>query len=268
MNNGAARAIRSALGWVLRRPSYMILTAGEAELASEPPRRFRNCWLGLMVLSAAWGVFQAGLWSAASSLFEGSGRAGIPLMPAAAVVAAMALGLYRQPLLSLADVLAGRRRRARGLACAAVLVLLAMAFLDLQGRRYDWGSLPSGWQWLRPPGVYRPLVLAPVWGAWAMLIVGQFSRPTRQTEPAVAAMVRGCGPVAAALCMAPPLAGSLYYFNYLSWWQPSVSAAAVLAAIVGGVVLCRLSGALTRRALLAGNLLTQIVFFLAYLANR
>ena len=47
-----------------------------------------------------------------------------------------------------------------------------------------------------------------------------------------------------------------------------IPAAAFVAAVAGGLVLCRRAGGVTRQALLANNLVTQIAFLLAYLANR
>ena len=68
--------------------------------------------------------------------------------------------------------------------------------------------------------------------------------------------------------MAGPLAGSIIYFNFLPWTQLSISAAVIFASIAGGAVLGRLNGGLNRKTLLGANLLSQIVFILAYLANR
>jgi len=153
-----------------------------------------------------------------------------------------------------------------------IVALLLLYFLDVRGQAEEHGSWYAywlgDWQWLRPRASYRPLLLGPLWGAWAMLIMPQFSRANKDTEPAIAAYADGCGPAKAAFMMAFPLAGSLYYFNHLSWWQISISALAVLSATVGGLVICKATGGLKGRSLLAVNILTQLVFYFAYLTNR
>ena len=101
-----------------------------------------------------------------------------------------------------------------------------------------------------------------------MLVLPQFCKPDEATEPAVAAFAAGCGPLAAAACMAVPMGLSICYFSYLAWTQLAIAGAAVLAATAGGTLLCRATGGLKRDSLLAANLLTQIVFILAYLANQ
>ena len=248
-----------------RLPSLMLLTAGDEALATEPPQRFARSWIGLMVVSVLWGLLNVALWDGVSRSIASS--SGLPLLPAAAVLMAAALVLCRRGLLALGGFIAGRE----GASLAAMLIALLwlVCLLDLPGPVPGYSPmLPPQWQWLRPLPWYRVLLLAPLWGGWSMLIVAQFCRPCGQTEPAVAAMVRGCGPAAAALSMAIPLAATLWYFNHLSWWQPTISMAVVAAATVGGLLLCRRAGRLDRSVLLAVNVLTQIVFVMAYLVNR
>ena len=68
--------------------------------------------------------------------------------------------------------------------------------------------------------------------------------------------------------MAVPLIGSVIYFNYLPWTQLSIPAVAVAAAVLSGWGLSRRAGGLRRRTLLAVNILTQLAFLGAYVANR
>jgi hypothetical protein len=266
------RAMRNLLSGaaarLARRPGYLLLAASDRRLGAEPPGRFRWAWPELMLLSAAWGAGTGLLWEGCTLLF-GWYSADFPLIPAAAVLAVMVLWMYRQSVLSLGEIAAGRSRAARPLATALLVVVLALILLGLKSWPPDWPYYLHPWlQWLRPRTMYRALLLAPVWGAWAMLITPQFRRPDWRSGPQVTAFARGCGPFAAAVCMAAPLAGSVVYFNHMPWTQLGISAAAVLAAVGGGRLLCAVGGGLTRRTLLATNLLTQMVFFLAYLANR
>ena len=250
--------------WCVRQPAYMLLRASDELLASEPPGRFNRAWVGLMTGSLGWGILSMGVWATAWRVF--GDYFGLPLMPAVAVVAVTTLWLYRLSFLALGEIIGDGPTGGRALGCSIIVAVFLFAMLGLKGWNPDW-STPT-WQWIRPRALYRPLILAPVWGAWSMIIVPQFRRPGKNTEPAVSAFSAGCGPLTAAACLVAPLAGSIVYFNYLQWTQLGISVATVIAAIGGGLIFCRLVGGLNRKALLATNLLTQLVFFLAFLANR
>ena len=255
--------ITSLAGWLLRRPSYMFLTADERSLADQPPGRFARAWWGLMVLSLGWGIGSAWLHGLSWGLF--GDYTGLQLMPVAVVVPVMVLWLYRRAAAALAGAVCGSQAAERGTGVAVITVVLALALLGLPSAKPDWpANLPWFLHWI-PRTMYRVLILAPLWGAWAMLIAPKFRRPTERTEPAAAELIRGCGPLTAAICMAVLLAATLFAFRMFGWWNLAVPAAAILSATAGGFVLCRRDGP-TRQTLLAANLLTQIVVFLAYLA--
>jgi hypothetical protein len=101
-----------------------------------------------------------------------------------------------------------------------------------------------------------------------MLLAGQFCRPSARTEPAVAALARGCGAMTTTAVLAVLVAVTVTYFNHLPLTQLGISATAIVTAAAGGVLLCRRWGGLCRSALLASNMLTQIAFLLAYLVHR
>ncbi|MFP3937458.1 MAG: hypothetical protein ACLFVW_03880 [Phycisphaerae bacterium] len=251
-----------------RRPGWMLLAASDRRLAGESPRRFRWAWVELMLLSAGWGVGSALLWELCVNVF-GWYSADFPFIPTAVVLAVMVLWVYRRAVRSLAELLGAGDQAGTSAAAAMTVVTMALILLGLRSWQPDWPVHMHPWlQWLRPRTMYRALILAPVWGAWAMLITPQFRRPDAGSEPQVAAFARGCGPFAAAVCMAAPLAGSVIYFNHMPWTQLGISATAVLTAVAGGQILCAVGGGLKRRNLLSVNLLTQITFLLAYLANR
>lgn len=219
------------------------------------------------MLSLGWGIFMAAAWDFTGWLF--GWYSGIPLVPVVVVVAATVLWMYRRAVGALSEAVSGEDVYVRSLVGSVIVVTLSLALLGLKGWNPDWPRyLPPAWKWIRPRAMYRVLILAPVWGGWAMLITCQFCKPTKRTEAAVVAFAAGCGPVIAAVCMAVPLAGAIIYFNYLPWTQLSISAAAIFAAVVGGAALAKRNGGLNRKTLLGVNLMTQIVFILAYLANR
>ena len=262
------QAVVSITRWLVQRPSYMLLTADDARLAAEAPQRFRRAWLGLMALSLLWGGAMWYLYGTAWTLF--GEVTGLRLMSAGVVVVATVAWLYRRSVVDLGRMLTGGRDAQAAPAAAGVTVLLALAMLGLESGQPDYSdSLPWFLHWI-PRTMFRVLILGPLWGAWAMLIIPQFCRPTARTEPVVDAFIRGCGPMTAAACMLVPLAATLYSYRMYrqdGWWYLSIPAAPVLAAIFGGWALCRAEAGPTRRALLAANMLTQIAFILAYLAN-
>ena len=256
----------SVYKWLTNRASYMFLTAGDEQLASQPPERFARVWWGLMLLSLVWGVAAAALYGLAWQIFDD--YTGMPLMPAALVTALWVTWPYRRAVTALAKSMCGgeETRDSSPVEAAAIVVIMAMAMLGFRDMRH--GQDPTNLDWYLcwvPPTMFRPLILAPIWGAWAMLIAPKLCKPAPQTQTAAASMIRGCGSPTMAGCMAVLVTVTMFAFNMIQW-QVTVPAATILAAVVGGTVLCRQAGGPTRNALLAANLLTQIVFFLAYLA--
>ena len=265
---GLVGAIRSVWRWLTARPSYQFVTLSEQKLRYLPARRFSRAWFGLMAGSLGWGIASAWLWAGVWKLFNDPRD--LMIMPALMMAGAI-LWLFRRGAVALIEIAFGREGTGRGLGGAALVVLLVMVLLRLQAYWYTGHleySLPDCIAWVRPGGkVYRVLVLMPLWGAWSMMAVCQFYKPTRRTERSVAAFARGCGPVATAVCMAVPLAMTIGYVGHLGLRaQLTIPAVTIGTAIVGGLVLCRATGALSRRGLLAGNILTQIVFVLVFLA--
>jgi hypothetical protein len=244
----------------------MLLTAEDDALANQPPGRFGRAWFGLVLLSLGWGACSMVLWSWTWGLF--GDFSGIPLMPVAVVTAVGLMGLYPRCLLALAGSLVGREPR-RSVAASVIVAVWVLMLLGLKSWNPDFPHyLPYIWQWTRPRMMFRPLLLAPLWGGWAMLLTGQFCRPGELCEPVVAALTRGCSVVMTTVVLAALLGVTVTYFNHLPWTQLSISATAIVTAAAGGVLLCRRWGGLCRGALLATNMLTQIAFMLAYLANR
>jgi hypothetical protein len=101
-----------------------------------------------------------------------------------------------------------------------------------------------------------------------MLVACQFSKPAESAPPAVAAFAAGCTPLAACVVLAAVLSATIVYFGYLPWRPLSISAVAMVVAAAAGPAVSKRRGGLDRNALLATNLLTQLAFLLACLANR
>jgi len=261
------KMIISVYAWLTSRAGYMLFNADDRSLAAEKAGKFRRAWFGILVVSVIWSFACVGLWHLTITFANDQGT--MSPVPAAAVLLPFVLWFYRRSILAMAKVCFPHRRDERTILIAMIVVMLLLFFLDVRGHKEEyWYHNHIGfWQWLRPRASYRPLLLGPLWGAWAMLITPQFSRANKNTEPAIAAMAESCGPAIAACSMALPLAGSLYYFNHLPW-QVSISGLAILSATVGGFVICKATAGLKRRSLLAVNILTQLVFYFTYLVNR
>ncbi len=242
----------------------MLLTASDDLLAQQPPRRFRHAWWGVLALSLAWGAALACLWAVMWAAFS-HGYTGLPLIPALSIVAAMTLWLYRPATLSLADALAGRADRSLGV--CLIVVSFLVAAVGLRHWAVDRPSYLWGWlQWLMPYPKFRVIVLAPVWGAWSMLVTCRFRRPSTDTAPAVRALAEGAGPLITTVSMGAIMAATLWWLSFLPWTVLLIPAVTIVTAVVGGLLLCRRAGGLRRSALLANNLLTQFAFWMAYMA--
>ena len=268
-NNSLSRAMRP-FGCAM-----LFMTAGDDRLGDEPAEEFRPVWAALLGQSIAFGAAMTALWNVAGAIFGGGGIEYSPWYASTvAVLALMFLGPCQRSLLQ-AGRLLGRQDPAAA-AAAGCLLLLMFALLLLALRPiYLWPDpfhqkelvIPAALAWMRPEfDGTRVIVLMPIWGCWGMLILTQIKRPCGKTEPALAAMAKGCGPIAASMSVLLPLLGTWFYFQFLGSWQHlAISAFAAGGAILGGLGFVRLAGGLTRQAVLATNLVVQLAFMLGYL---
>lgn len=256
--------MRGLGGWLANRGGYLLLTAEDEALDARPPSAFAWAWLDLMAVSLLWGLLLGWLWSTCWTFF--GDYTGVYLAQVAVVGAVFALWVARRSLVAFCSYLSGdvggRVAAIAGVTIALFMLLLCVRPYD--NREMNAPQLGPYWSWLYPLAVQRVLLLMPLWGAWAMIILTQFCRPCQRSGPAVAAFARGCGALTAAGLMALPLGLSFLYLHYLGWWRPAIPLA---VAILGGLALCRLDGGLSRRALLASNFLTQLAFLLMYLVR-
>jgi hypothetical protein len=248
-----------------RRPSHQYLVLDDALLARQDPARFGRAWAGLMGLSLLWGLAAMNLYGVCWRVF--GDYTGIPLVPAAALLAGAVLGPYRRAVVGLAQMLGRDRPAQTSVAAAAVVACLGLLLLGLR----SWNpNLPYN-RWLamvRPETLFRALLLAPLWGGWSMLVTCQLRWGRLPGEAVTASVARGCGALAAPGMLAAMTVVTIVYFNHLPWTQVSIAATGGLAGVLAGLLTVSLERAITRRALLGANLLTQMAFLLAYLANR
>ncbi|MDP6634878.1 MAG: hypothetical protein QGG42_08280 [Phycisphaerae bacterium] len=257
------RSLLALYKWLADRPSYMLLTACDERLEAQKPARFRYAWIGLMGLAVLAGLALIGVWSVVWRICNDWDRLS---RPAAVTAVVMLVWPMRRALVSIGPSLRFRDRANQMAVAAAAAALVGVGFMSLVDR-YPYATdypMPGFIGWIRPQlSIFRVLLLMPVWGAWSMLISVQFLRPNEVTDPITRRFARGCGPLAAAACMAPPLIGTIVYFHYMvPPGQIVITGGTVFTAIVSGPILCRIGGGITRRALLAGNMITQIFFLM------
>jgi len=239
----------------------MFMTAGDERLDAQEPARFTYVWLGLMGISVLSGLVLIGVWSVIWRTFSDWDRLSRPAAVTAIVLLAWPL---RRAMVSIGSALGMRDKGNQYGLASACAVLIGVGFMSLVERYPHEYAMPEWIAWIRPElSIFRVLLLMPIWGAWSMLIAVQFRRPDAQTDQITRRFAQGCGPLTAVLCMLLPMVGSLMYFHYMV--QPGqwiVTGATVVTAIFSGPIICRLGGGLTRRTLLASNMVTQIVFLM------
>lgn len=255
-----------------------MLVRSDQALDTQPRQRFTSAWVGLMILSLLVGIASCQVFGGTWKLDNEYSR---PLfIPPAMTVLFLVLWPLRRAVWATAHVVGGRDSTNVATAAAMTVLMIAVALIAMPVQPvYDELQLPARlaslrpWlTWLRPEyDIYRVLLLAPLWGAWAMLVVGQFYKPDDRTEPQVASMLRGCGAFTTAALMGLLTAVTLFYCpnrQWTQWAQLTTPAATIVAAVAGGAIICRTQNGLRRNGLLCANVLVQLVFMLAYLANR
>ncbi len=259
-------ALWRATEWLANRPGYLMLVSSDARVRREAPQRFEGAWWQVLVLSALWGLVQAWLW--AGVWVAVGDYTGLPLAPAAAVVVLTFLWLFRRATRATGQLVCGDEDWPLGV--AVIVAVWTLLLLGLQGLRPDWPmeGYPHWLKWTRPQAVFRPLLLAPAWGGWAMMATCLFCRRTFTTKPVASAFATGCGPLRTALVLAGLLTLTVWYFDYRSPAQAWIAVVTIVAATAAGLALSRGGKRLTRRRLLATNLIAQTAFYVMCLANR
>jgi hypothetical protein len=247
----------------------MLLWSSDRALRAEPVQRFSRGWISLLLVSLCVGVGLCLLHGLAWKLLGET--AGILLLPGLAAGVAMGAVVYRRAIGSLSRLIAGADVAGRSAVAASCVLAFSLGVAVVEPDFYWWGGYWPTWLGAlgpHPAKVYRILPLLPLWGAWSMLATVQFCRPGRGARSAVTEFARGCGPFATAGVMAVLMAGTIQMLSYWPWWQLAVSAVGVVSGVASGLGCCLATGGLTRRALLAANVLTQLGVLFAYIAVR
>lgn len=205
------------------------------------------------------------VWHGAHWLF--GSLAGLYILPSLAVALVWLALPYRQAAVLLVDSCV-EDATSRSILSAALVVLWSVGWMSVQP---DWHvgewSLPAWLGWIRPASkIDRALLLMPLWGGWVMLILPHLL-PALRADPAVEALRKGTGPLTAALVMGGLMAASIGYFNYMPWTHLTMPLAAIAGGVGGGLALARRAERTDRSVLLAANLLAQMAWMVAFLAN-
>lgn len=271
---GGAKTPRMLANWKTRWSDAMrclrwalVFLAGSQEQADRlapPPRRVGVCFL---LISAAGGAVLNFLYGQILHVTWDYYRILNWIIPSVLIALLFALVCYRPALTALLEMIPRVRRLPPWGRRACLMVLaggICLAFNYGMGWQQDRSTLLGRpWQWLWPEPLFRVLVLSPMWGAWAMLALPQFHRPSDRTDAAARALAGAVNPISAAILLIAPLGGTLVYLRYLAPWHLLPPAVALAAALGLGSGLVHANG-MNRRTLLAANAATQLLFLLAY----
>ncbi len=207
---------------------------------------------------------------------------GVRLMPALAVWLAD-VAVFGLAMLLAAARLADRwsvadldepARPNRGLGLAGIYVLVVLATVKLA----LWAAVPegiAGWpdNWRRyfnflyPRPVFRPLILTPLWGRWALILASGIGRPApKQGDPPEFA---AGGTVRATLgwFLVVLVITAVYCGRHGRWMIGGIIGLAVLGCtFVFAVAAARRFGGRTPTAIQAVGLVGEITFLVGYLA--
>lgn len=246
--------------------AFLFLVASPRRLAKTPPEHFVRLAWPTMLLSAAWGLILVGVWDRAYHLTWSSR---LDWVVPSALCGVAVVAAFRRAATALIGTFGPRRWWILWPALVALAAGIG-ALINYAVGDPDWPTqLPQAWMWLWPRALYRALVLMGLWGAWGMFAVGQFCRCGPRTDAPTRRLIESTGPITVASALAVPLGASLIYLIFLPPAMRFVPpAAAIAAALGGGIVVCRLRGGACREALLATNFLTQLTFLAAWMTVR
>ncbi|HET6429771.1 MAG TPA: hypothetical protein VFJ30_15250 [Phycisphaerae bacterium] len=246
------------------RAVWSYLSASPRRLGAGVPEGLDRPVRALATVSAAWGVAMVMLWHVVHRLTFPALLHWI--FPALACAAVWLVGPYRWGWMALARSATPSGGRWRAVRWAVLVGLGAWAFAAFHGlgwKHTDAATQLPGWLgWLWPRAMYRVMLLTPLWGAWAMLVTVMYHRPTDRTDGPTRRLAGGVSAGAAAVMLAVPGAGTLVSLMSVepAWRRFVPVAAAVAAAILGGMGLTRRFGGVSREVLLGCNVLTQLIF--------
>lgn len=220
---------------------------------------YRGCWRVFGEVSGVRLMPAAAVWLLDVALF------GLPMFLAAARTADR-WGATDQP----GDPAGDGRLGTAGLVALIVVLILKLAL---------WTAIPqgvAGWpmDWRRhlnflyPRPVFRPLILAPLWGRWGLMLAGSIGRTAPAQGRSVAGLSGAASPVVVlGWFIVNVVVTAIYCGRHGRWMIGCIIGLVVLGVTFLFAVLAarRFSGH-TRFTIYASAALAEIVFLIAYLA--
>lgn len=146
-----------------------------------------------------------------------------------------------------------------------ILILSIPADLAWWPASTDWRS---NFNFMYPQPIYRPLILAPIWGRWAILIAATIGRPGPHADPAVVKMCGRLTPGRLLLHGLPVFALTAIYCSRARNFLIGIILGMIIfgVAYLNAVVMARRGRGQTRQSLFATGLIAQLAFLALYRA--
>ncbi|UCG17591.1 MAG: hypothetical protein JSV19_06075 [Phycisphaerales bacterium] len=265
----------------LRATAGLVFPLGEAGRGAGVAGACRTHWIVPMglVVGIGYACLYRGAWR-----FFGEVQ-GIRLMPAVAVWL-LDVGLCGSVLLvgsaRVADqIFGGRSRRPGGeptvegrlglvgMASFVVLcVLKLMLWISIPEGVSTWpGIWGSGLNFAYPHAFYRPLLLAPIWGRWGLVLAAGLGRPSAEADAVIRGLTSRQSPYGVLIWFVPVAALTAVYCGYSGRWAYGcVIALGVMGATyLFGVAVARRLGGQTRETILAAGLVAEMSYLVLYM---
>ncbi len=255
------------------------------ESGSNDPSAWRRARYWFLPIGLAIGLAWAGAFRGVWRVY-GEEVTSLRLVPAAAVLMVDILLLLGYSLFAglaaTVNELAEPRTRLESheqappaLRTPAVLVLLVALVLELvfvsalRTGSYWW---PSDWRrflnFAYPNLIYRPLILAPIWGRWAVLLASSVGRVAPRASAEAGGLSKAVGPRFVLVSFLFPLGLTAVYCSRERNLVIGVIISLVVLATTFGlsVFIARRGGGQTRRSMLAAGKVAELVFLGAFVA--
>lgn len=203
---------------------------------------------------------------------------GIRPLPAILVLAADSL-ILASPLYFAWSRVAGRfasgnepEKATRSVIFLVVLLLLQFCLLLSVLDSHGYWPSPDSWRsffnWANPRPIYRPLLLAPIWGRWGILVAACIGRAANDSDIETKSVVERTTPIGLLIATLLPFLLTTLYGNRAGnvFTGPMIGIVLFVATYLYAVRLAHRFGGQTRDTLLSAGLFAQIVFFILYRA--
>lgn len=135
-----------------------------------------------------------------------------------------------------------------------------------------WWPSETDWRhyfnWFYPAPIYRPLVLAPIWGRWGIMLAAIVGRTARHADKSTSAFAASLTPISLLLYTLVPALLTIIYCsregNFVTGATISLIVFACTFAVA--IVMVFRAGGQTRRTMYAAGLIAQLALLAAYRA--